>query len=152
MNLRNLLKNVKVQKSETMQSYFTSVSQITEQLEAIGDMIEEVEVVMTTLNDLPRDWVSFIQGIWARRKLDKFWKIWEECVQEEERILDREVKLNENEYQALKSHAKGKHKRKSNDHPHKTQGFKRPKKYFSNFECFTFHKMGHIAINCPMKS
>ena len=66
--------------------------------------------------------------------------------------LSREVKLNENEYQALTAHAKGKHKIKSYYYTHKTQGFKRPKKDFSNFECFTCHKMGHIAINCPMKA
>ena len=48
-------------------------------------------------------------------------------------------------------HTKGKNKRKSHDHPHKTQGFKKYKKYCSNYECFTFHKLGDIAINCPMK-
>ena len=62
------------------------------------------------------------------------------------------MKLNENEDQALIAHAKGKHKRKRYDHPHKTQGFKRPQKDFSNYECFTCHKMGHIAINCPKKA
>ena len=41
MTLRNHFKSVKVQKSETMQSYFTRVAQIKEQLEAIGDMVEE---------------------------------------------------------------------------------------------------------------
>ena len=41
MTLRNHLKNVKAQKLETMQSYFTRVAQIKEQLEAIGDMVEE---------------------------------------------------------------------------------------------------------------
>ena len=40
---------------------------------------------------------------------------------------------------------------KSHDHPHKTQGFKSSKRDFSKFECFTCHKLGHIAINCPMK-
>ena len=60
MTLRNQLKSVKVQKSDTMKSYFTRVSQIKEQLEAIGDMVEEAEVVMTTLNGLLREWESFI--------------------------------------------------------------------------------------------
>ena len=63
-----------------MQSYFSRVSQIKEILEAIGDMVEEVEVVMTTLNGIPREWDSFIRGIYARRKLTKFNKLWEECV------------------------------------------------------------------------
>ena len=78
--------------------------------------------------------------------------LWEECVQEEERIAAREEKLNDNEDQALTVHTKGKNKRKSHDHPHKTQGFKRPKRDFSNFEGFTCHKLGHIAIICPMKA
>ena len=72
MTLRNQLKSVKVQKSETMQSYFTRVSQIKERLEAIGDMTEEADIVMTTLNGLPRDWESFIQGICSRIRVTKF--------------------------------------------------------------------------------
>ena len=54
MTLRSQLKGVKIQKLETIQSYFSRVSQIKEQLEAIGDMVEEEEAVMTTLNGLPR--------------------------------------------------------------------------------------------------
>ena len=41
MTLRNRLKSVRAQKSETMQSYFSRVYQIKDQLEAIGDTIEE---------------------------------------------------------------------------------------------------------------
>ena len=56
MTLRTQLKSVKMQSSETIQSYFTRVSQIKEQLEAIGDTIKEVELVMTTLNGLQISW------------------------------------------------------------------------------------------------
>ena len=74
-------------------------------------------------------------------------------MQEEERISSREEKLNENEDQDLAVHTKGKKKRTSYDHPpRKTLGFKKSKKGFSNYECFTCHKMGHIAINCPTKA
>ena len=41
MTLRTQLKSVKMQKSESIQSYFIRVSQIKEQLEAIGDNVEE---------------------------------------------------------------------------------------------------------------
>jgi hypothetical protein len=60
MTLRTQLMNVKMQNSETIQSYFTRVSQIKEQLEAIGESVEEVEITMTTLNGLPNSWESFI--------------------------------------------------------------------------------------------
>ena len=71
MTLRNQLKNV-----ETIQSYFTRVSQIKEQLEAVDEEVENAEIVMTTLNGLPRTWDSFIQvqqtmgRIISRRSLD----------------------------------------------------------------------------------
>ena len=50
MTLRKQLKNVKIQNAKTIQSYFTRVSQIKEQLEA---EVENVEVVIATLNGLP---------------------------------------------------------------------------------------------------
>ena len=53
MTLRNQLKNVKIQNTETIQSYFTRVSQIKEQLEAVDEEVENTEIVITTLNGLP---------------------------------------------------------------------------------------------------
>ena len=60
MTLRNQLKSERAQNSKIMQSYFTRVAQIKDHLEFIDDMVEEVEIVMTTLNGLPRDWEAFI--------------------------------------------------------------------------------------------
>ena len=56
MSLRKQLKNVKILNAETIQYYFTRVSQIKEQLEAVDEEVENAEVVMTTLNGLPRSW------------------------------------------------------------------------------------------------
>ena len=89
MNLRNQLKNVKIQNEETIQSYFTGVSQIKEQLESVDEEVENVEIVMTKLNGLPRSWDSFIQGLCARKKLIKFSRLWEECSQEKSQIVAR---------------------------------------------------------------
>ena len=44
MTLRKQLKNVKIQNAKTIQSYFTRVSQIKEQLEAVEEEVENVEV------------------------------------------------------------------------------------------------------------
>ena len=78
IKMRNKLKNVKIQNAETIHSYFTRVSQIKEQLEAVDEEVENAEIVMTTLNGLPRSWDSFIQGICGRKKLVKFSRLWEE--------------------------------------------------------------------------
>ena len=124
-------------------------------MEAIGDIVEEAEIMMTTLNGLLRGWESFIRGICARRKLTKSSRLWVECVQEG-RISNREEKLNDNEDEALASHAKkGKNKRNDRDQsPRRNQIFQRntnPKMEFSSVECFTCHNMGHIAINFLLK-
>ena len=60
MNLRAQLKSTKMSKGESIQEYFTRVSQIKEKLEAIEDKIDEIELVMTTLNALTRPWDSLI--------------------------------------------------------------------------------------------
>ena len=60
MTLRNQLKNVKIQNAKTIQSYFTRVSQIKEQLEPMDEEVENTKIVITTLNGLPRSWDSFI--------------------------------------------------------------------------------------------
>ena len=57
MTLRNQLKNVNIQNAETIPSYFTRLSQIKEQLEAVDEEVENAEIVMTTLNGLRRSWV-----------------------------------------------------------------------------------------------
>ena len=54
MTLRKQLKNVKIQSSKTIQSYFTRVSQIKEELEVVEENFKEGQLVMTTLNGLPR--------------------------------------------------------------------------------------------------
>jgi hypothetical protein len=87
------------------------VNQIKEQIEAIGDTIEGEEMVMTTLNGLPRSWDAFIQGICSRKKLPKFTRLWEDCNQEEARTTAREEKMVD-EDQALAAHTrKGKNKK-----------------------------------------
>jgi hypothetical protein len=99
-----------------MHSYFTRVSQIKEQLEALEENVEEWEIVMTTLNGLPRSWDSFIQGICARKKLITFNRLWEECTQEEAWIVAWEEKMGENDNQALTAHARRNHNKKEHQH------------------------------------
>ena len=65
-----------------------------EQLEAVEEEVENVEVVIATLNGLPRSWDSFIQGMCAKRK-------WLLSKEEEARLIIREENMGETKDQAL---------------------------------------------------
>ena len=65
---------------------------------------------MKTLNGLPRSWDYFIQGIYDRKKLVKFCRLWQECSQEEAWIALKkkrwEVKINISYYTPRKEEGK----------------------------------------------
>jgi hypothetical protein len=111
MNLRTQLKRTRMQKGETIQEYFSRISQFMEHIEAIGDTLDEDELIMTTLNGLTRPWDAFIQTICARKEKLHFDSVWEECVQEEARVSNREAIISRDKYQDLVYHTKGGRKR-----------------------------------------
>ena len=72
MNLRAQLKSTKMSKGESVQDYFTRVSQFKEQLDVIGDSLDEDELSMNSLNGINRPWDSFIPTMSARKESMKF--------------------------------------------------------------------------------
>ena len=89
LTLRNKLSNMKMTKSKNIASYLMRITKLRDKLNSNGDNLEEKDLVMTTLNGLPPSWESFIQTISGQTKLPKFDKLWEECTQEETRIIAR---------------------------------------------------------------
>jgi hypothetical protein len=109
-----------------------------------------------------------------RKKL-QFDSLWEEYVQEEARVDNREAVLLRVEHQALAAHTKGGKRRpqfKKDNHPHKEshspnkfihkeshpprrfqkfQKGQRREKDFSSYQCYHCFKMGHIAKNFPSR-
>ena len=80
MNLRAQLKGTKMSKEESIQYYFTRVSEFIEKLSDIGDTLDEDELVMTVLNCITRPWDSFIQILCARKESINFDIVWEYCI------------------------------------------------------------------------
>jgi hypothetical protein len=170
MNLRTQLKNTRMQKGETIQEYFSRISEFKEQLEMIGDTIRKDELIMTALDGLTRPWDAFIQMICARTEKLKFHSLWEECIQEETRVANREALLARDDDQALPTHTKRGRKKpyfqmetykesqppnKCNNkesHPRRFQkkGQRRERDY-SSVQCYHCDKMGHIAKFCPAR-
>ena len=70
MNMRAQLKGTNMSKGESIQDYFTRVSQFREKLSSIGDTLDEDELVMTAHNGLTRTWDSFIQTVCHKIKYE----------------------------------------------------------------------------------
>ena len=149
LTLRHQLRNVTMNKSETVTNYFMRISQIKDQLAAIGDSVDDVELVTTTLNGFPSSWDPFVQGICARSKLPKFNKLWSDCTQEESRLISKSQKTNDDENQALAAQVK-KRKEREEGSPKKSKK-PRYKKYASKIRCYNCKKMGHYAVQCPLR-
>jgi hypothetical protein len=71
------------------------------------------ELVLTTLNNLPKSWDPFLQSISGREALPTFDRLWTDCTQEELSLRNRGVEDYSKENHALALHTKkgGKFKR-----------------------------------------
>ena len=142
--------NVMMNKSETISDYFMRISLIKDHLTTIGDYVDDVELVTTTLNRFPSSWDPFVQGICTRSKFPKFDKLWIGYTQEYSRLISKSQNKNDEENQALVAHVK-KTKERRDISPKKT---KRPfsKKDMSKIRCYSCQKLGHCAFQCPHKN
>jgi hypothetical protein len=154
--LRHQLQNIKMTKADTVATFFMKISEIRDQLGAIGEIISDRELVMLTLNGLPNYWEPFIQSISGRSKLPKFDRLWADCTQEETRLAARGVQSSHHdESQALASHARrGRGRGRGSGRSFK--GGKsgttpeQKKKDLSKIQCFKCEKFGHYARHCPL--
>jgi hypothetical protein len=94
-------------KGEMIQEYFSRISEIKEQLKAIGDTIDKGKLIITTLNGIAIPWDAFIQSVCGRKEKLQFESLWEECNQEETRVANCETLLARDGDQALATHTKG---------------------------------------------
>jgi hypothetical protein len=58
------------------------MSKIIDQIGSIGEIISNRELVLATLNNLPKNWEPFLQSISGREHLPTFDRLWTDCTQE----------------------------------------------------------------------
>ena len=64
--LRKQLRSVKMEKDETVATFFSKISQIRDQLMAIGDKVEYDDLVQTMFVGLPTTWETFLASVNGR--------------------------------------------------------------------------------------
>ena len=83
MVLREKLKAIKMTKSEGVVAYLTHITNVGDELAAIGDTIAPTQLVRLSIQGLPKAWKTFADGIIARERLPDWERLWNDCVQNE---------------------------------------------------------------------
>jgi hypothetical protein len=69
LTLKSQLQSTKMTKGDIVSIFFMKISEIKEQLETIGKIMSDRELVLTTLNNLPKQCDPFLQSIIGREAL-----------------------------------------------------------------------------------
>jgi hypothetical protein len=143
-------------KDDTVALFFMKLSEVKEQLETIGENMSDRELVLTTLQNLPKLWEPFLQSMSGRETLPTFERLWIDCTPEELRFTNRGVEDYPEENYALALHTRkgGKFKRNfkqtfKEEKPSSNSGYQR--RDLSKVQCYRFDKYGHIAKYCPTR-
>ena len=63
--LKCKLYSMKMTKEDTIATFFTKISQLNDQLAAIGENVEDDDLVQTTIHGLPPIWETFVSSVYA---------------------------------------------------------------------------------------
>ena len=85
--LRSQLHTIKMKRLESVDSYFTRVVEIKDQLGNVVEEIPEKELFIYILRGLSNAWESFVQSVTGLDNLPKYDRLWAHCVEEEARIM-----------------------------------------------------------------
>jgi hypothetical protein len=145
MNLKNELRNMKMNDDDSITSYFVIISQLRDQLQAIEEIISEKEWVNIVLNGLPKMWDAFVTSMNTRKEYLTFEELWTCCAQEESRINAKEKPQKKYDDQAFTARFKNfRDKRKFVSRRKPNQ-----EKDILEIQCFNCQKYGHYKNHCP---
>ena len=78
--LRHQLQSSYMSRTDTVATYSMKISQLRDQLKAIGDIVTDDELVTIALNGFSSSWDPFVQGICSKDVLPKFEHLWNHSV------------------------------------------------------------------------
>ena len=78
-----------MERDEKVATFFSRIAQIRDQLLAIGDKVEDDDLVQTVFDGLPTTWETFLASVNEREVQPNFKRLWQDCLDEESRIQSR---------------------------------------------------------------
>ena len=120
--LKKQLHSLKMEKDETIATFFSKISQIRDQLMAIGDKVEYDDLVQTVFDGLPASWETFLASVNGREFQPNFKSLWHDCLGEEGRIQSRSGPPSENYHALIAKEKKGKNLPQHKDNGKEPQG------------------------------
>ena len=86
MVLREKLRGTRMARGELVTAYLTRVSQVQDELAAIGEIVDSAELIRVALNGFSKTWETFVRDIVARENMPSWERLWDDFVQEELRV------------------------------------------------------------------
>lgn len=114
--LKNKLKDINMDKGESIQSYFMRITQIKNDQLSIGEVIANRELTLISLRGLSKAWDVFNTTIIKNDRVPSFDELLVRYTQEESRMMERDKPSNGNEPTSFFAHDK----RKNNAAPRGT--------------------------------
>ena len=78
--LKNQLHYLKMEKDEGVASFFIKISQVRDQLSAIGTLVDDDDLVQTVFDGLPSSWETFLVVVSGRETQSNFDRLWHDCL------------------------------------------------------------------------
>ena len=79
--LKKQLRTLKMEKNDTVATFFSKISQTRDQLIAIGVPVEDDDLVQTAIDGLPAAWGVFLASVNGRETQPNFARLWHDCLE-----------------------------------------------------------------------
>ena len=135
-----------MENDESMNSFFTNISNIKNKLLAIGVNTDDDDLVQTVFDGFSPAWELFLVAVNGRGVEPSFEKLWHDCLHEESRIKTRVGPVLQENLALAANMKKGKGKKFPRKN--KGKGIQKPKSDLSKIICYTCNKPGHYSKDC----
>lgn len=144
--LKSQLHSLKMENDESVNSFFTNISNLKDKLLAIGVSTNDDDLVQTIFDGLTSTWEQYLVVVNGRGVKPSIEKLQHDCLYEESIIKTKVGHVHEENISLVASMKKGKGKK----FLRKNKGKRNQKSNsdMSKIICYTCNKLGHYAKDC----